>query len=252
MKKPFIAGNWKMHKTGPEAVALAEELRKEVFQVLGRVDILVCPPFTALNLVSEALKGSSIDLGAQNIYWEEKGAFTGEVSASMLKEAGCGFVLIGHSERRKYFSETNQQVNRKVKAALLAGLFPIVCVGETLEEREAKKEKEIVSTQLKEGLFSLDENSLQKITIAYEPVWAIGTGKTATGRQAEEMHGFIRHWVKEKYSLPLSENLRILYGGSVNPENIRELISQNNIDGALVGGASLKAASFGAIVKNSV
>ncbi len=251
MRKPFVAGNWKMNKNNQEAEELARQLKEKIAAVEG-ADILICPPFTSLSLISKVIKDTGVFLGAQNMHWEESGAFTGEVSAQMLKSAGCGFVLIGHSERRKYFSESNQVVNKKIKAALKASLSPIVCVGETLEEREAGKEKDIVGCQLEEGLASLGEQDLGEITIAYEPVWAIGTGKTATGLQAEQMHAFIREWLEKKYSSSLSNDLRILYGGSVKASNTKELMGQKNIDGTLVGGASLDASGFAEIVKNSL
>lgn len=251
MRKPFIAGNWKMNKTNSEAKALAEELKEKVARIEG-ADILVCPVFTALETVAQALKGSQIALGAQNIYWQQSGAFTGEVSAEMVKSAGCSFVIIGHSERRKYFFETDKEVNKKINAAIKAGLNPIVCVGETLSEREEKKEKEVVKRQLSQGFELILESNLEKITVAYEPVWAIGTGKNATGEEAEEMHAFIRGWFGENYSQAAAQNLRILYGGSVKPSNAKELINQNNIDGALVGGASLDVDNFSGIIENSL
>jgi triosephosphate isomerase len=250
MRKPFIAGNWKMNKTAQEAEDLAKKIKENVgdFQ---KANILICPPYTSLSAAGQAIKDSLIELGAQNMHWENSGAFTGEVSPQMIKESGCKFIIVGHSERRKYFSETNQEVNKKIKAAISANLFPIVCIGETLEQREQKKEREAVEKQLKEGFDSLPEEDLEKVTVAYEPVWAIGTGKTASGEQAEEMHSFIREWFKNTYSLQTAEKLRLLYGGSVKPGNIKELISKENIDGALVGGASLKAEDFTEIIKNS-
>lgn len=251
MRRPFIAGNWKMNKTNSEAQQLTQELKKGILGIEG-VDVLLCPPFTALAEMAESLKGSSIFLGAQNIHWQASGAFTGEISARMIKGLGCKFVIIGHSERRKYFFETDQEVNKKIKAAIKEDIYPIVCVGETLEQREQGKEKDIVGQQLREGLEALAEEELAKLTIAYEPVWAIGTGKTATGQQAEEMHLFIRDWLKDAYSSQKAEDLRILYGGSVKPENTKELMAQPNIDGALVGGASLDAGNFVAIVEGAL
>lgn len=251
MRKPFIAGNWKMNKTDSEAKELVSELKNKI-DGIGNIDVLVCPPFTALGAALTVLQGSSIVMGAQNIYWQESGAFTGEVSAQMIKSIGCKFVIIGHSERRKYFFETNSEVNKKIKAAISASVLPIVCVGETLDEREQGKEKDVVQKQLREGLDSLSEKDLDKLTLAYEPVWAIGTGKTATGSQAEEMHAFVRSWLKETYSSQCADNLRILYGGSVKPDNIKELMSQGNIDGALVGGASLDVENFTQIIKNAL
>jgi len=249
MRKPFIAGNWKMNKTITEAIELVNNLKRELIDV-EEADIVVCPVFTALSEISDLVVDSNIGLGAQNLYWEDKGAFTGEVSAPMLKDAGCQYVIIGHSERRKYFGETDETVNKKIKAALEEGLSPIVCVGETLEEREADKTIEVVKAQLAGGLGGIED--LSKVTIAYEPVWAIGTGKTATPDQAQEVHKFIRGWISEKYSSQVAESLRILYGGSVKPSNAKELMNQEDIDGALVGGASLDSASFVEIVKNSL
>ncbi len=251
MRKLLIAGNWKMNKTISEAVELVNGLKREVIDI-NEADILIAPVYTALSEVSDLLIGSNIGLAAQNLYWEEKGAFTGEVSPSMVKDAGCDYVVIGHSERRKYFGETDEGVNKKIKAALSAGLMPIVCIGESLEDREADKTINIIETQLKGGLDSLNDQDLSKIIIAYEPVWAIGTGKTATPDQAQEVHKFIRGWIKEKYSQGLSQDLRILYGGSVKPSNAKELMQQEDIDGALVGGASLEVESFVGIIKNSL
>ncbi len=250
MRKPFIAGNWKMNKTAAETADLCAKL-KETVGGFKEADILICPPFTSLVAAKQAIEGSVIGLGAQNMHWEDSGAYTGEISALMIKGLGCKFVIIGHSERRKYFSETNKEVNRKIKSAISAGILPIVCVGETLEQREQGQEKEVIESQLKEGFDSLTESDLEKITIAYEPVWAIGTGKTATGDQAEEMHNFIRKWFENNFSADLAEKLRILYGGSVKPGNIDGLMKQEDIDGALVGGASLKAEDFTEIIKNS-
>ncbi|MCF7873751.1 MAG: triose-phosphate isomerase [Candidatus Omnitrophica bacterium] len=250
MRKPFIAGNWKMNKIATEAADLVSKLKENVGSFKD-ADILICPPYTSLLAAQEAIKDSVIELGAQNMHWEANGAFTGEVSAAMLKDIGVKFVIIGHSERRKYFSETNQQVNKKIKAAISADLLPIVCVGESLEQREQQKEKEVVEKQLREGFDSLSQADLEKVTVAYEPVWAIGTGKTATGEQADQMHSFIREWFKKNFSDQAAEKLRVLYGGSVKPTNIKELIAKENIDGALVGGASLKPLDFTEIIKNS-
>lgn len=249
MRKPFIAGNWKMNKTITEAIELVNNLKRELVDI-QEADIVVCPVFTALSEVSDLVVDSNIGLGAQNLYWQDSGAFTGEVSAPMLKDAGCQYVIIGHSERRKYFGETDETVNKKIKAALKIGLSPIVCVGETLEEREAGKTIEVVKAQLSGGFEKIED--LSNITIAYEPVWAIGTGKTATPDQAQEVHKFIREWISRKYSAQVAESLRILYGGSVKPSNTKELMNQEDIDGSLVGGASLEAASFVEIVKNSL
>jgi len=246
-RRALIAGNWKMFKTGPEAAAVAGQLRALVSHIKD-VDVMVAPQFAALAMVAEVLKGSAIGLGAQNLYWETEGAYTGEVSAPMLKAAGCTHVIIGHSERRQYFGETNDTVNKKVKAALHGSLIPVVCIGESEAEREAEKTFSVVKGQLDRGLDGLDAAGLDKIVIAYEPVWAIGTGKTATDDQAQEVHKFIRQWMEKVGGKPIANKLRILYGGSVKPANIAGLIAMDDIDGALVGGASLKAESFAAIV----
>lgn len=250
-RKPLIAGNWKMHKTIKEAEELATGIRSQL-QGFEKVDIVLCPPFVALHNVYKVIKNSTIKLGAQNTFWEKEGAFTGEVSVPMLKDCGCEYVIIGHSERRKYFAETDNMVNCKIKTALAEGLKPILCVGETLQEREANKTIDVVSRQLQGGLESIDESGISKIVIAYEPVWAIGTGRTATPNQAEEVQKFIRDWIKNTYSSAIASGIRILYGGSVKPENINELMKEDDIDGALVGGASLSVASFVNIVKNSI
>lgn len=251
MRKPVIAGNWKMHKTIKESIELVNSLKRELVDI-DAAEIIVCPVYTALSDVADVLTDSNIALGAQNVYWETSGAFTGEVSAVMLKSAGCKYVIIGHSERRKYFNESDMTVNKRIKAAINSGLIPIVCVGETLDQREAGKTIDVVRGQLAGGLEGLDKETLLKIIIAYEPVWAIGTGKTATPEQAQEVHGFIRKWLADNCSQDISGSLRILYGGSVKPANIKELMRQEDIDGALVGGASLDSASFTEIVKNSL
>lgn len=251
MRKPLVAGNWKMHNTISEAIELVNGLKRELVD-LESVDVAICPAFTALSSVNDVLSSSSIKLGAQNVYWEEKGAFTGEISVSMLKDAGCYYGIIGHSERRKYFGETECTVNKRIKAALAGGLFPIVCVGETLGDREADKTIEVVKAQLNGAFEGIMPEQMEKIVIAYEPVWAIGTGKTATPDQAQEVHKFIREWVKTKFSADLADTLRILYGGSVKPDNARELMACPDIDGSLVGGAALKVDSFSGIVKNSI
>ncbi len=251
MRKPVIAGNWKMNKTINEAIELVNSLKRELVDV-QEADIIVCPVYTALSEVSDLLIDSNIFLGAQNVYWEASGAFTGEISPLMLKDAGCSHVIIGHSERRKYFNETDEAVNKRIKATQASGLIPIFCVGETLEEREENKTIEVIEKQLKGGLEGFESEALPKLIIAYEPVWAIGTGKTATPQQAQEVHKSIRGWLKEHYSSETAENLRILYGGSVKPANIRELMQQGDIDGALVGGAALDSSSFVEIVKNSL
>ena len=250
-RKKIIAGNWKMNKTQAEARVLVEDLLRDI----GRVDdaeIVLCPPFTALAAVSELLNSvSNVRLGAQNMHEAASGAYTGEISAAMLKELYVRYVILGHSERRQYFHEDNATVNRKTKAALAAELRPIVCVGETLPEREANKWKTVLQTQLVESFASFGDNELADIIVAYEPVWAIGTGKTASPAQAEEAHQFIRNVLAEKFSTTAAEKMRIQYGGSVKPENAKELLSMPDIDGALVGGASLDARGFTAIIKNA-
>ncbi len=246
-RRPIIAGNWKMNKTSNEARDLASKLLPLVSGAQDR-DIVLAPPFTALNAVAEAIKGTNVALSAQNLFWEDKGAFTGEISAEMLLDLGCKYVIIGHSERRQYFGETDETVNRKVKQALKKGLFPIMCVGETLAEREAGKLKEIISRQVAGGLKDITAEDMKKAVIAYEPVWAIGTGKTATPEQANEVHALIREKVSSLYSADIAGGLRIQYGGSVTPENVSSLMAKPDIDGALVGGASLKPESFAALV----
>jgi triosephosphate isomerase len=251
MRKPIIAGNWKLNGTINEAVYLVTELKRALIDVEG-VDIVICPPFTALSVVNDVLlEASNIALGAQNLYWEDTGAYTGEVSAPFLKEIGVQYVIIGHSERRQYFGETNETVNKKIKAALRHDLTPIVCVGEVLQEREDGKMKDVIRTQVHGSFANLTNDEMRNLVIAYEPVWAIGTGKTATPAQAQEVHAYIRELLSGMFDDALAQELRIQYGGSVKPENIGELIAQEDIDGALVGGASLKAESFIEIVKNS-
>lgn len=247
MRKPIIAGNWKMYKTITEARDLVREL-KQLLADVDSVEIVVSPPFTALGAVVAELQGSNISVAAQNMYWEDAGAFTGEISPSMIKDIGCTFVIVGHSERRQFFNETNATVNKKVKAALKAGLTPIVCVGETLAEREFGTTTKIVEQQIREGLAGLSPQEMENIVIAYEPVWAIGTGKTATPEQAEEVHQLIRSLIAQNTGAA-ARTIRILYGGSVKPDNIDALMAQPDIDGALVGGASLKADSFVRIVR---
>ncbi len=231
-----------------EAKALVEELKSLVNDVKG-VEIVVCPPFISLGTVYDIIKDTNIELGAQNVYWEKSGAFTAEVSAPMLKSVGCSYVIIGHSERRSYFGETNDTVNKRIFAALEDGLKAIVCVGETLEEREADKTFDVIKQQILGGLADLTQAQMKSIVIAYEPVWAIGTGKTATKEQAQDVHAYIRKLLADQFGDVTAESTRIQYGGSVKPENAAELMSQPDIDGALVGGAALNAASFEAIVK---
>jgi triosephosphate isomerase len=250
-KKPFIAGNWKMHKTISEAVEIANALKKASPDLI-EAELVVIPPFTALNELRKTIEGSSIQLGAQNLFWEEKGAFTGELSAPMLKDAGCQYAVIGHSERRQHFGETNETVNKKIKAALSHELIPIMCIGESLDEREKGKTIEKVEGQINDGLEGLGKDEMRRLIIAYEPIWAIGTGLTATPSQAEEIHLFIREKLAEKYGNETASCAIILYGGSVKPDNTYELLKENNINGALVGGASLEADSFIQIAKEAI
>ncbi len=248
MRKKIIAGNWKMNMTIPEAVALVDGIKSKLLNPL-KADVVVCPPFTALKTVADRIVGSAVDLGAQNMHWEKSGAYTGEVSPVMLRDAQCNYVILGHSERRAYFGETDAVVNRKTKAALAAGLKPIVCVGETLEEREAGKTNQVVETQVRGSLADLSAAEWAQIIIAYEPVWAIGTGRTATPEQAQEVHAFIRGIVRSMAGAALADALRIQYGGSMKPDNAKELLAKPDIDGGLIGGAALKADSFLAIVQ---
>lgn len=248
-RRIFVAGNWKMHKTVSEALALVRELRALVSEVKDKVEVAVAPPFTALHPVFEAIKDSNILLAAQNCHWETSGAFTGEVSAPMLKELGCSYVIVGHSERRQFFGETDATVNKRAQAVVKAGLVPIICIGETLAEREANQTLEVVGRQLKGALAGFSAGDAARFVLAYEPVWAIGTGKTATSAQAQEVHAFIRSQLAALFGAETAEQLRIQYGGSVKPENAAELLAKQDVDGALVGGASLKATDFAAIVK---
>jgi len=244
MRRPILAGNWKMNKTIVEAADLAKKLKNQLAEVKDRT-VVVCPPYPSLQAVSDELHDSDIAVGGQNLFWEDSGAYTGEVSGPMLKSAGCTYVIIGHSERRQFFGETNESVNKKILVALKNHLIPIVCVGETLIERKANQTFEVIKNQINHGLANLTNEQLAGMVIAYEPVWAIGTGLTATPAQAEEVHGFIRTLLCKE----VAEGIRILYGGSVKPDNIKELMAQKDIDGALVGGASLRAEDFAAIVK---
>ena len=244
MRKPIIAGNWKMNNTAKEGVALVEALKPLVKD--AGCDVVVCVPAIDIPAVSEAVKGSNIALGAQNVHFAEKGAYTGETSASMLAEYGVKYVIIGHSERRQYFGETDETVNKRTLAALNAGLIPIVCIGELLEERESGKTEEVLDRQIVEGMKGIDD--ISKIVIAYEPVWAIGTGKTATPEQANETIGYIRKKVAETFCPKCAEKVRIQYGGSMNAGNCKQLMAMSEIDGGLIGGASLKAPDFATIV----
>ena len=248
MRKPVIAGNWKMYKLLGEAVETALNLKPLVANA-NHCEVVVAPVFVHLKTVADRLEGSNVKVAAQNCAPETKqSANTGEVSAEMLKDVGCSHVIVGHSERRQFYGETDESVNKKTKASLQSGLSPIVCVGETLKEREEEKLFEVVGRQLRAGLSGLTTADMERIIIAYEPVWAIGTGKTAAPEQAQEMHGFIRQTLTETHGKETAENTRVLYGGSVKPENIRELMNQPDVDGALVGGASLDAESFARLV----
>lgn len=246
-RRPLIAGNWKMFKTSSEAVATAEQL----ITLLGSnhdVDVMIAPPFTALTQVFAAIKESRLSLGAQNLFWEIEGAYTGEISPAMLVSTGCEYVIIGHSERRQYFGETDDTVNRKIGAAIDHNLIPILCVGESEKERESNATFSVLDKQMKTGLKGFSSDDLKTLVVAYEPVWAIGTGKTATADQAQEVHRFLRSMLEKSYGNSLANSLRILYGGSVKPDNISELMAMDDLDGALVGGASLDAETFSSIV----
>ena len=249
MRLKIIAGNWKMNKTNPEALELVRELITSIGDV-HHPRVVICPPFTALSELAKVIKGSPIFLGAQNIYFKESGAFTGEIAPSMLLTIGVSYVILGHSERREYFSEDDIIVSAKAKLALKTGLLPIVCVGEKLEEREKGITEKVVGKQIAGSLKDLTDDELRKVVIAYEPVWAIGTGKTATPEQAQEVHIFIRSKLRERYG-EIADTISILYGGSVNDENARSLLSQPDIDGALVGGASLKIDQFTKIIQSA-
>jgi triosephosphate isomerase (TIM) len=245
---PLIAGNWKMHGTRSEATTLAEGVRSHVAGLAGR-EVLVAPPYTALETVARVLSGSKVLLGAQDLHWEPKGAYTGEVSAAMLRDVGCTHVIIGHSERRQFFGETDESVAQKMASSQASGLVPILCVGETLDQREAGQTLAVIERQLRRGLLGRDAAAIRALVIAYEPVWAIGTGKVATPEQAQEVHAFIRRTLAELGGEEAGTACRILYGGSVKPDNIDELMRQADIDGALVGGASLQIESFVRIAK---
>ena len=250
-RQPIMAGNWKMNKTPSEAAELARTLRRNLARFKG-VDVVLSPPFVSLPAVAEALANSPLDLAAQNLHWEDKGAYTGEISGPMLAEIGCTYVIIGHSERRQYFGETDETVNKRIRAAYAHGLKPIVCIGETLEEREAGRTRERIETQLEGGLAGFGEADLDGMVLAYEPVWAIGTGRTASTEQAQEVHAFIRSLLTSRFSASFAQKTRIQYGGSVKPANVAALMAETDIDGALVGGASLTAESFSALVENGI
>jgi len=246
-RRPLIAGNWKMHTTIQEAQQLASAVVRAAAKVSGR-EVMIAPPYTALAAVGSLLSGTGVLLGAQNVHWQEEGAFTGEISAAMLKDVGCVMAIVGHSERRQVFGETDVMINRRLSGALQSGLVPVFCIGETLEEREAGRAFSVLEAQLRAGLAGLEVIDGGEIVVAYEPVWAIGTGKTATEGQAQEAHNFIRKLLADIYEKNIAAQIRILYGGSVKPENIDILMQQDDIDGALVGGAALNAESFERII----
>jgi triosephosphate isomerase len=250
MRIPFIAGNWKMFKTVHEAVVFVKELQRLVKDQTN-VEIVVAPPFTAVHAVAEALRHGNVGVGGQDLYWESEGAFTGEVSARMLKEAGAEYAIIGHSERRRLFGETDETVRQKVAAAIAADLTPIVCVGETLDERERGETLAVLDRQIRNGLVGVAADGVADLVVAYEPVWAIGTGRNATAAQAQEAHAHIRRRLTDQFGEAAAERCHIIYGGSVKPDNIAELIRERDVDGALVGGASLDVATFAAIVTRS-
>lgn len=244
MRRFLVAGNWKMNTNRAAGEKLASELAANAAVPQAGVEVLVCPPYPYLSLVGQAVSGSAVQLGAQDVYFEAPGAFTGEVSVDMLKDVGCGFVIIGHSERRHVLGETDAVINKKVKAALAGGLKVVLCVGELLSEREARQTESVLNTQMAGGLADITDAQMAKVVIAYEPVWAIGTGVTATPEQAESAHAHLRGWLKDRYTSAVAEQTQILYGGSVKPDNAETLMGQANVDGALVGGASLKAEQF--------
>lgn len=253
MSKKLIAGNWKMNKTFQDSKSLIKSIRKNLdVDTLSKIDVVICPPFTSLSRARKLTKESGIKIGAQNMYYENDGAYTGEISASMLKALDCEYVIIGHSERRQYFSETDFTINIKIKKAIENELISIVCVGESLEQRENKIQNQIVKEQLTNCLTAIDEKDFDKIIIAYEPIWAIGTGKTATPDEANQMHIFIRETIEKLYNQEVATNIRILYGGSVNENNSKELFTQSDIDGGLIGGASLKPESFAKIIFSAI
>ena len=250
MRIPFIAGNWKMFKTVHESVVFTKELRS-ITKEVANVEIVIAPPFTAIHAVAEAARNTNISVSAQNLYWEREGAFTGEISPAMIVEAGAAYAIVGHSERRRLFGDTDATVNRKAMAAFLVGLTPIVCVGETLEERERGEMLAVLDRQVKDGLDRLTAEQVAGLVIAYEPVWAIGTGRNATAAQAGEAHAHIRGRLRQWFGADAAEHCRVIYGGSVKPDNIRELIAEPDVDGALVGGASLDVTSFADIITRS-
>lgn len=248
MRRRIIAGNWKMHNNISESQNLVTKLVNGLNDQNINREVIICPPFTSLTEVSNLLSGTKIELGAQNMHFENKGAFTGEISADMLKSIGCKYVILGHSERRNIFGETDELINRKIKQALISELTPIFCMGETLEQREDGITNDVIKKQISEGMKGLSEEDVNKIIIAYEPIWAIGTGKTATPEQAQEVHKFIRSLLRENFSENSSQNIPVLYGGSVKPDNAEDLLAKEDIDGALVGGACLDVDSFISII----
>ena len=250
MRHPFIAGNWKMYKTVHDTVVYLKEFRSLVKDVED-VEIVVAPPFTAIHAAAEAARNSPVGVAAQDLHWEREGAFTGEISATMAREAGADYAIVGHSERRQYFGETDQSVNRKLRAAIGAGLIPIVCIGETLEQREAGETLAVLDRQIKDGFDGVTGEQVGALVLAYEPVWAIGTGRTATSAQAQEAHAHIRQRLRAWFGGPAAGECHVIYGGSVKPENTRELLAQADVDGALVGGASLDLKSFFEIVSRA-
>ncbi len=252
LRKAVIAGNWKMNKTRPEAKELLEAIKPLVADAAGKVEVIACVPYTNLETAVATTAGSNVKVGAENVHFEKSGAFTGEISADMLVEVGVEYVVLGHSERRQYFGETDETVNKRTKAALAAGLKPIVCVGELLWERECNITEEVIARQIKLDLFGISAEDMKKTIIAYEPVWAIGTGKTATADQAEEVCAFIRATLAKLYGAEVADAVTIQYGGSMNAGNAAELLSKPNVDGGLIGGASLKAADFNTIVQAAV
>jgi len=250
-RKIFIAGNWKMNKTAAETAELASALKASLAQFAGKCEIAVCPTFTSLATAVEILKGSNVKVGAQNIHWADNGAYTGEISGAMLKEIGVEYVIIGHSERRQYFGETDETVNQRIKAALKYGLKPIVCIGETLAERESGVTNTVLEKQIRGAFADISAADMDAITVAYEPVWAIGTGKTATPEVAQETHAFIRSVLTALYG-DKAQDIVVQYGGSMKPENSGALVSKQDIDGGLIGGAALKADSFTALIQNAL
>jgi triosephosphate isomerase len=250
MRHPFIAGNWKMFKTVHDTVVYVKEFRS-VVKDIEDVEIVVAPPFTAIHAAAEAARNSNVGIAAQNLYWEREGAFTGEVSGAMVREAGAEYIIIGHSERRQHFAETDASVNRKLRAALSAGLIPIVCIGETLDERERNETPAVLDRQIKDGFDGITGEQIGALVIAYEPVWAIGTGRTATAAQAQEAHAHVRQRLHQWFGAAAADECHVIYGGSVKPDNTRDLVGQPDVDGALVGGASLDLKSFSEIIRRA-